>query len=735
MNFKPFSFQCVTCGSRLRVNNPSLVGNIVTCPSCQSMVQITPPEDDANGLDQVEQAADETDSGAGNFALGNASVDSEALTQESIAADIGLPQSTTQNQREPRSPLPPPMPGGEPEPSHGSAPPVEAANATAGDQPTPLPADWHLQKSSTAQRAVLIGGIVVASLLSIGILVAVIMRSNGKQVASVPDPAAVDATDDPAVKDPAENPAAEPKDASSDDEGTDDPPQQPPAVEPPDTANNPPATAQGTADPDERTTDGGNSSAIPSGLLPENPLLPQSPLQGMAADLEKPNGQESNPANDSEAEGPSDLELPDHLKDLLGDLSSDLEKEQVQATDPAPKTLDEIEVDLAAQRRDAPDQRMAERPPINLKRSLDGRLALQVKTPEGYRFFPLLEIVQHYSDIPFDLRWVELDIAGVDMNQRVPVPKGWTTLRQVLDDSCGRMKLEYSPTPYTIVVRPDPELLQARFDELYNFNDLGEPGSDQVESAVAMAKQVLGLNGDPAAQPAADPDAPEGEAAAVPAPTAPGHCPQPVGEGQRQIGALVCDAIRRIRSAASKIDDQAYAKWAGPLQQQIAGWPLLDRGQNIPQPLHPIAFGSLVRQLGSANQTSLFVNWNDALPQGLDPGILLMPHIAADETAGQTLKKMLSPIELQTRIVDGKHWWIGSQATFDRLPVIFWIKSDDPQAVAGRIQQVIIGARLQEAVIAGVAVDPSTGHCLAVLPRYLLRQLPRLLDDMSLAGK
>ena len=701
------------------------------------MVQITAPEDQTTEpAPRVNERAGDGDVEAGNFALGNASVDSEALTQESIAADSGSQSSA---QRAPRAPLPPPMPGEAPEQSQRDAPPVEELGETpvatedGQSEPAPLPADWHLQKTSTAHRAVLIGGIVVASLLSIGILVAVMMRGNGKEVASVPDPVAVDAVDDPAVvdADPSdEDPVVTPADAA-----TGDPQQAPPVTQPP---ADPPETEQNgddpSAKPKEMATDNGNSANLPSGLLPENPLLPQSPLQGMAGDLKQPNGQEANPAGDAESDGPSDLELPDHLKDLLGDLSSDLEQVQVEASDPAPKTLDEIEVDLAAERSDA-GQRVPERPPINLKRSLDGRLALQVKTPEGYRFFPLLEIVQHYSDIPFDLRWVELDLVGVNMNQRVPVPKGWTTLRQVLDESCGRLNLEYSATPHTIVVRPDPDVMNARYDELYDLTDLGDPGSDQVVSAVAMAKQILGLPAEAVAPLPAVPDAPQDEAVAPPAPLPPGHCPQPVGEGERQIGALVCDAIRRIRSAPTKIDDQAYAKWAGPLQQQVAGWPQLDRGKNIAQPLHPIAFGSLVRQLGSVNQTSLFVNWNDALPQGLDPGILLMPHVAADDNAGTMLKRMLSPIELQTRIVDDKHWWIGSQATYDRLPVIFWIKSDDPQAVADRIQQVISGARLQEAVIAGVAVDQASGQVLAVLPRYLLRQLPRLLDDMALAGK
>ena len=40
---EPFKIICVTCQAKLAVNNASLIGQIVACPRCESMVEITPP--------------------------------------------------------------------------------------------------------------------------------------------------------------------------------------------------------------------------------------------------------------------------------------------------------------------------------------------------------------------------------------------------------------------------------------------------------------------------------------------------------------------------------------------------------------------------------------------------------------------------------------------------------------------------------------------------------------------
>ena len=40
---EPFKIICVTCQAKLSVNNASLIGQVLACPRCESMVEITPP--------------------------------------------------------------------------------------------------------------------------------------------------------------------------------------------------------------------------------------------------------------------------------------------------------------------------------------------------------------------------------------------------------------------------------------------------------------------------------------------------------------------------------------------------------------------------------------------------------------------------------------------------------------------------------------------------------------------
>jgi hypothetical protein len=42
---KLFSIRCETCGSRLAVRDANLIGHILSCPKCSSMVMVQPPED------------------------------------------------------------------------------------------------------------------------------------------------------------------------------------------------------------------------------------------------------------------------------------------------------------------------------------------------------------------------------------------------------------------------------------------------------------------------------------------------------------------------------------------------------------------------------------------------------------------------------------------------------------------------------------------------------------------
>ncbi|QDV23013.1 hypothetical protein [Aureliella helgolandensis] len=55
---EPFTIQCTTCQSRIRVRSASMVGQVVNCPKCQSMLMIVAPD----AIDQSDQPGHQVDS-------------------------------------------------------------------------------------------------------------------------------------------------------------------------------------------------------------------------------------------------------------------------------------------------------------------------------------------------------------------------------------------------------------------------------------------------------------------------------------------------------------------------------------------------------------------------------------------------------------------------------------------------------------------------------------------------
>ncbi len=83
---------------------------------------------------------------------------------------------------------------------------------------------------------------------------------------------------------------------------------------------------------------------------------------------------------------------------------------------------------------------------------------------------------------------------------------------------------------------------------------------------------------------------------------------------------------------------------------------------------------------------------------------------------------------IQVRNVNENKWWIGSEATYDRLPVVVWTPQlgDRRDAVAERIQ-VIKAANLGDDV--RIAYDQASDRAVIRLPRYIARQLPKILAN------
>ena len=147
MTFQPFSVNCLTCGSTLRVTDPAIVGTIASCPKCESMVQIDQPTTDA--------PADAAGSPS-QVAVGQSSIDSGAITKDAIAPADLTPAKLGDNDAGSST-----VDG----PFAGNAPPP---NPTTSDQSVavPPPPAWQSQQSARTKQVALIASLSIGGLIA-----------------------------------------------------------------------------------------------------------------------------------------------------------------------------------------------------------------------------------------------------------------------------------------------------------------------------------------------------------------------------------------------------------------------------------------------------------------------------------------------------------------------------------------------------------------------------------------
>ena len=250
LEFQPFSVTCVTCGSRLRVGRPDLADTIVTCPKCQSMVQLT------RG-DQPEEQLPKPP-----VALGREAVDSGAVTEDSLES-LGI-DSASDPREAPRGFSDPP-----------DDPALGRADAIGGSP------SWQSEQSARSRRMAMMAVVVVGSVISAVILFSVLVRNRNEPIAAT-EPADVSEQAAGAAE-LADQQALSSEDKPGESEGGTEPDEtEPDSLEPnTTTTDGTPDTAMANADempadPTSPTTD--SEPGLPSDLLPENPLLPDNPL-------------------------------------------------------------------------------------------------------------------------------------------------------------------------------------------------------------------------------------------------------------------------------------------------------------------------------------------------------------------------------------------------------------------------------------------------------------------------
>lgn len=688
MSFKPFAVQCLTCASQLRVSDPAVVGTIAACPKCGSMVEINRPES------QVE--------------IGRSGVDSQAITEEAIAADSGLATGAVQLANE--------------EGFAGSDSVLpESSDGLAGA----MHPDWQNAKTQKSRQIALVIALSATGLLAAVMFFGWFVTSWGQQevrqlstVGTRPDDSGDDSSTDSGNDSQTkgiDEIAQEDEEAPSTEigNGQDQTPSITPneanvgesvdtGIEPgspsgagendaPGKRDSVTAMIPGATTSNEVTGNQDTAQSIPSDLLPPSVLDPPSNTDVIASndDAGSVGLTTAEKTEDSDAL-PGMQELPPELAQYTQFLLED--GAQATPTLQAPPTMEEVKLEAAAEEEDE-DLRIPIVPQeLDLRADLAIRLAL---ASDGYPASDLMSLVSQVTGVPIQMDWPSFDLAGADIQQQVPTTKAWRSARELLDDAADVLNAEIREQQSLLLLTLRDNVFDEAASRLKSVDDFGAGSASAQEFLQGF---LAGENGD------ANP---------------------------REVSQLACfsaEALRRMRGIAPQMEETRFGRWAREINNAQAEWKVLSGGDFGPQLDSPISVAGLMRRTAKRNHATCVFNWQDALRRGVPPEHLLMPHKEID--AGSTLQNTLSPLGLQVRQVDSKHWWLGTEATYDRLPIFVWTPplGQTRADFVARMKKVTAGlSPLQYRL----AIDDTSDRALMLLPRFIVRQLPDIIPAVS----
>ncbi len=640
-------------------------------------------------------------------AMGISPVDSEALTEDSIAAPAGegAPDATYPGQVDPAHPAKSVPPGfAVPPPIGEDTQQVLEGQPTEANAPPPVDLNWQSQKNAKTRRIALAVAVGLATILSLVLLVPVVIRSlrEPETVGVNPDLPPPEGIDDDEGLDPnaGENRGSDP----SSDPGSEIPSldglHSGDAIES-DSGENPSRSSETDNDSSDNPVVTPNAELGPAEIpTPPGDLLPGNPLGDLM--LGGPTQEPGDQTGDQPPDAPTMMELPGDLSALLDDIN--FQRSHMDASQPAPPTVEDITLERAAEDPTLGRVNVAQPDSINTRKSLGLTVAVKSASPEGYPLGDMMLLLSQLSSVPIEFQWVSFELVGVELQQRIQPLADWPTIEERLNAICEKINAEFEATATSIVLRPKPELLEQTIETMLDLSDL----PNESESAAATARVLLG-------QPAAK--------------IANARLETPAAEGQQQLAVLVAESMRRIRGRPGMMKDPAFSRWSGPYSVQINAWKQLSGGISGPALVSPESIAGLMRGLARRNGAVCFVNWPDLAKRDITPVDRRMPFCGDQVSAASVVEQIFPSGKLQVRQVDSDHWWLGTQGSFDRFPVVVWFdKTSDAVAVQKKLAKVLAKARNAIQTPMAVTIDPLSGTCVSVMPRFLLQQLPGLLQ-------
>lgn len=697
-----FAISCTTCGSRLRVRDASLIGQILACPKCHGMVLIAPPEGAEKASSPLGGKAPGGD--AARLAVGDPAVDSEAVTRTGIQPQIGETAAS------------PPRTGLWENPPDGLSPTTESPDST----PDAPPVSWQ---SEGAARVRQIGAIVL--LAAVGLISAAAIfgfvvqrwyttRTSPDVASAEPSKSGVSATGEapaPAPPDPASganaaegaNTVESAKTAESDAPAQRDPPSAEPDQSESDAGGDEGGDADESMGEEAAAADRAAEEPAPAEI---DDAVPGGAVGGLFPEVSAGQGE-------SEAAAAEATELPPELQQYMplidfanaGDLGKGNEL-------PPPATREELRID-------APEEVVPESEYPLPAEPVDVRMRMKVRMlgidVVDRPLDQVVRVLSQVSGVPIALDLVSLDVAGIAPDSPLRFKTANQTVGAVLSRAVNEAGCRLTLGDGGIVyVSANEEKLAEVLDHALL--------RDDVDEAAISAADLRRLVGEVDAQVKVEVD-PQRNAWKIEGPSA-----------ARVRGALVIEALRMARQLPARIPRERTARWlcavmggeggASPVSE--VDWrPVADEAVNVNFD-QPRAVEMILGELAREQDAAAVVDWPSAWSHGLTPEATALPWLR-NRRAPQVVGEMLEPYGLEAFVAGQGVWWVGTREAYERMELVAVLPIENLTA-AEALQRVAVASSEESPENVAAYVDEVSGRLIVRLPRYLVRQLPAVLS-------
>lgn len=704
------SILCTTCGSRLRVRDPRLVGQIVACPKCQAMVLVSAE-------------------GESGFAVGQGEIDSEALTQDRIEASEGWEAAPAdsagqssgaktgggwlEDQEEMNAFGAASSSEGRPGAESSHLPPesgLPPGAATHLDGAVP-PVAWQSESSAKVRQLAAVAAIAVIGLLIAGGVFMLVIRSwkdsrsPQKTILAEVDGASGDldtAGDGRGLGARADNsPPGIPvipesaSDATTDDTSSNEIPDagmgKPTAEDPSEHVGDDDQVA-GVIESGQKEGDGAGGVTLPEPLFPE-----------VVAGIE-------DRGNESDQEGTAE-ELPPSLAQYMEVIQlGKPDANVIGTTAPAPPAIDQLRIQFPQML--APDTEFPPpAAPVDVRAR--GKMRIMGFIAEDQPLDRVLRVVGQAAGIPVEMNLLAFDVAGMQVNQLVAIKSKETEAAPLL----------------AAIVQIAGCVMQLGDDSIVRVS----PNESAIEQAVSRSLKLDDFDGQ---LPLAESEfrkltgADEASVLTVQAGVATLESTQEI----RLRAALLLDAIRSARGLAGRLDSSGAGRWIRTLADGVGG---NDRNRADWGPIadHEVGFSEdqeygidlVLGDLAADAGAGLVIDWKSCWSHGLTPEAKALPWFDGKKTH-QVIEQVLRPYALQAFAPAQGVIWIGAQEDYEKTPLFGILQTSlSPEESIQRIALAIEQPIDQTAAW----FDPVSKKIVVFLPRYVIRELPMAFSGVG----